>query len=208
MITNEAVTHLALPVCSTWSKQMKQVWHTCTYTHTFAEYTHRQNTQFYPLTEGVRELHEVALTLVIIVHSERMSRSEPRKPLNFPQRGRKKEWAKWVKGGGRGQMEKEKKGVTKCVPNEKRRQDEKDYSFPGGTSLTFKEPFRGSCTSVPFQPNSSSSTNNKQWHRAGQFSSNSQQFSTWPKLLNSADLKWIHPGVSSHRVESMSGYYW
>lgn len=31
----------------------------------------------------------------------------------------------------------EKKGVTKCVPNEKRRQDKKDYSFPGGTSLTF-----------------------------------------------------------------------
>ncbi len=53
-------------------------------------------------------------------------------------------------------MERKRKGVTKCVPNEKRRQDEKDYSFPGGTSLTFKEPFSGSCTSVPFQPNSSS----------------------------------------------------
>lgn len=59
-------------------------------THTLTEYTHRQNTQLYPLGEGVRELHEVALTLVIIVHSERMSRSEPRKPLNFPQRRRKK----------------------------------------------------------------------------------------------------------------------
>lgn len=61
-----------------------------------------------------------------------------------------------------GERERKKTGVTKCVPNEKRRQDEKDYSFPGGTSLTFKEPFRSSCTSVPFQPNSSSPTNNKQ----------------------------------------------
>lgn len=69
-------------------------------------------------------------TLVIIVHSERMSRSEPRKPLNFPQR-KKKEGVSKIRerrrkrtDGGR------KKGVTKCVPNEKRRQDEKDYSFP------------------------------------------------------------------------------
>lgn len=45
-------------------------------------------------------------------------------------------------------MKKKKKGVTNCVPNEKRRQDEKDHWFPGGTSLTFKEPFGGSCTSV------------------------------------------------------------
>ena len=52
---------------------------------------HSQNTERYPVVEGVRELHEVALTLVIIVHSERMSHSEPRKPLHFPQRGRKKE---------------------------------------------------------------------------------------------------------------------
>lgn len=37
----------------------------------------------------------MALTVVIIVHSERMSRSEPRKPLTFPQR------AEGVKGGGR-----------------------------------------------------------------------------------------------------------
>lgn len=84
-----------------------------------------------------------------------MSHSEPRKPLNFPQRGIKKEWAKWVKGGGRGQIG-ERKRSDKCVPNEKRRQDEKDYSFPGGTTLTFKEPFCGSCTSVPFQTGSSS----------------------------------------------------
>lgn len=55
-----------------------------------------------------------------------------------------------------------KKGVTKCVPNEKRRQDEKDYSFPGGPSLTFKELFRSSCTSVSIQPDSSLRTNNKQ----------------------------------------------
>lgn len=101
-------------------------------------------------------------------------------------------------------MERRKKGVTKCVPNEKRRQDEKEYSFPGGTSLTFKEPFRGSCTSVPFQPNSSSPTNNKHCQRAGQFSSNSQQFSTWPKLFNSANLKLIHPGVS-HCAEEYVG---
>lgn len=40
----------------------------------------------YQVVEGVRELHGVALTLVIIVHSERMSYSEPRKALNFPQR--------------------------------------------------------------------------------------------------------------------------
>lgn len=60
-----------------------------------------------------------------------------------------------------------KRGVTKCVPNEKRRQDERDYSFPGGTSLTFKEPLYSSCTSVPFQHNCSSLTNNKHRQRAG-----------------------------------------
>lgn len=50
---------------------------------------YRIHTQLYPLGEGTRELYEVPLILVIIVHSERMSRSEPRKPLNFPQRTRK-----------------------------------------------------------------------------------------------------------------------
>lgn len=32
----------------------------------------------------------MALTLVIIVHCERMSHSEPRKPLNFPQRKKRR----------------------------------------------------------------------------------------------------------------------
>lgn len=166
-------------------------------THTLREQTHRQITQPYLLAEGVRELHEVALTLVIIVHSERMSRSEPRKPLDFPQRGRKEERAKWVKGGWRGQMEREK-GVTKCVPNEKRRQDEKDYLFPGSTLLTFKGPFCGSCTSVPFQPSSSSLTNNTHWHGAGQFSSNSQ-----PEMNPSRCCS-----VKKKKKKSMLGYHW
>lgn len=82
-----------------------------------------------------------------------------------------------------------KRRVTKCVPNENRRQDERVYSFPCGTSLTVQESLYSSCTSVPFQHNSSSLTNNKHRQRARWFSSNSQQFSTWPKLLNSADLK-------------------
>lgn len=125
----------------------------CTHTHTYI-----QNTQLYLLGEGLRELHEVALTLIIIVHSERMSLSEPRKPLNFPQRKKGGESKmserrmKWTDG--------ERKRSDKSVPNEKRRQDEKDYSCPGSTLLTFKGPFCGSCTSVLFQPDSSSLTNN------------------------------------------------
>lgn len=79
------------------------------------------------------------------------------------------------------------RGVTKCVPNEKRRRDEKDYSFPGGTSLTFKEPFCSSCTSVPFQPNSSSLTNNKHRQRAG--GGEWGFISTWQQLWKSVDLK-------------------
>lgn len=70
-----------------------------------------------------------------------------------------------------------KRGVTKCVPNEKRRQDEKDYSFPGGT-LTFKEPFRSSCTSVSFQPSSSSLANNAVREPVGSLATASSFFST------------------------------
>lgn len=87
-----------------------QVWHMCTDSH--LENTHTVHTEYYMLYllgEWLRELHEVALTLVVIIHSERMSHSETRKPFNFPQRGRKEERAKWVKGGWSRQMEREKK---------------------------------------------------------------------------------------------------
>lgn len=146
-----------------------------------------QNMQLYLLGGGLGQLHEVALTLVFIIHSERMSHSEPGKPLHFPQGERKEERAKDRERSEDGR----EKGVTKCVPNEKRRQDEKDHSCPGSTLLTLKGPFWGSCTSVLFQPNSSLLTNSTHWHWAGPATAGS--FSTWPKHFNLANLKWIHP---------------
>lgn len=74
----------------------------------------------------------MALTQLIIVCGERSSRSEPRKPLKFPQRKkegksemneRRRKTDRWRKQGG--------KGVTKCVPNEKRRPDEKACGYSG-----------------------------------------------------------------------------
>lgn len=178
--------------------------HTCTYAQ-----THGQNTQPYPVGEGVWELHQVALTLVIIVHCERMSHSELRKPLNFPQRRRKKEWAKRVKGGGRGQTERGKKRSDKmCAKWEKEARWKGLFVFPAVLHWLFKEPFRSSCTSAPFQPDSSSPTNNKHRQRAGQLSSNCQQFSTWPELLNSVNLTWIHPGVRHFVEEFDVGFSW
>lgn len=57
----------------------------------------------------------MALTLVIIVRSERMSHSEPRKPLNFPKKKKSRteqnEGLKKGGGRGRGQMGR-KRGVT------------------------------------------------------------------------------------------------
>lgn len=130
-----------------------------------------------------------------------MSHSEPRKPLNFPQRGRKQEWAKWVKGGGRGQMERKKKQEWQNVCQmRKGGKMKRIIRFPAVLHWLLKSSFAAAAPPFPFKPNSSSPTNNKHCQRAGQFSSNSQQFSTWPKLLNSVDLKWIHPGVS-HCVE-------
>lgn len=79
-----------------------------------------------------------------------------------------------------------KRGVTKCVPNEKRRRDEKDYSFPGGTSLTFKEPFCSSCTSVSFSstpPRSQTTNIVREPGGLGGF------ISTWQQLWKSVDLK-------------------
>ncbi len=115
--------------------------------------THRQNTQLYPVGEGVRELHEVALTLVIIVHSERMSHSEPRKPLNFPQGGRKKEWAKWVKGGGRGQMERGKKKEWQNVCQmRKGGKMKRIIRFPAVLHWLLKSPFAAAAPPFPFNP--------------------------------------------------------
>lgn len=141
-----------------------RVWHA----HTDA---HLPHSLLYLL--GAPELHEVALTLVIIVSQSKNVSLWAQETIKFSTESKK--------GGGRGQMEREK-GVTKCVPNEKRRQDEKKCSFPGGTSLTFKGPFCSSCTSVLFQSNSSSLTNKQQsavFHMAKAFL---------------ADLKWIDPG--------------
>lgn len=46
-----------------------------------------------------------------------------------------------------------KKGVTKCVPNEKRRQDEKDYSFSRRYFTDFlKSPFAAAAPPLPFSP--------------------------------------------------------
>lgn len=53
----------------------------------------------------------MALTLVIIVHCERMSHSEPRKPLNFPQR--KKEGASKISKRSRKRTDGEKKRSDK-----------------------------------------------------------------------------------------------
>lgn len=118
--------------------------------HTLAESTHRQNTQSYPVGEGARELHEVALALVIIVHCERMSYSEPRKPLNFPQRGRKKEWAKWMKGGGRGQMERKKREWQNVCQMRKGGKMKRTIRFPAVLHWLLKSPFAAAAPPFPF----------------------------------------------------------
>lgn len=90
---------------------------------------------------------------------ERMSHSEPRKPLHFPQGGRKEERAKRVKGG---QMQR-KKGGTKCVPNEKRRQDEKNC-FPAVLHCLLKG-LSAAAAPLFFY---NSAANNTHGHRTGQ----------------------------------------
>lgn len=118
---------------------------------------YRIHTQLYPLGEGARELYEVPLILVIIVHSERMSRSEPRKPLNFPQRNEKEGVSEISEKREEEDRWRERKEWQNVCQMRKGGKMKSVIRFPGGTSPTFKEPFRSSCTSVfLFKPSSSS----------------------------------------------------
>lgn len=115
----------------------------------------------------------MALTLVIIVRSERMSHSEPRKPLNFPQKKKSRtEQNEGLKKGRR-------KG--KRTDGEKKRSDKRVCQMRKGGEMKkglcvsrrcssdfLKSPFCGSCTSAPFQPRLLLAlANNKHRRRAG-----------------------------------------
>ena len=199
MISNEAVTQSAVPGLNTWN--------TCTYTHppththTLRENTHTDRIPgFTHFGEGVRESHEEALTLVIIVHSERMSRSEPRKPLNFPPRERMKEWTKWGKRGGRGQMEREKEEKWQNVCQmRKGGKMKRTIRFPVVLhwllkGLSQQLQLRSLSTQLLLADKQQIVTQSR-WVLWKQ-----PPVSTWPKLLNSADLKLMYPGVCSHCV--------
>lgn len=132
------------------------------------------------------------LLLLLLLFSERMSCSERRKPLNFPQRRKRKtELVKWVKGAGRGQnvCQMRKGGEMKRI-----------IHFPAVLHWLLRSPFAAAAPPFPFSPAPPQLQITNTVREHGQFPCYSQHFSVWLKLLNTKALKWIHPGVN-HSVE-------
>lgn len=103
------------------------------------------------------------LLLLLLFRSQRMFRSEPRKPLNFPQRARKEEEEdRW----------REKKEWQSVCQMRKGGKMKRSVRFPAVLHWLLKGLFAAAAPPFSFNPTPPRSQ-----------TSNSLQFSTWPKLF-------------------------